>query len=164
MGPILGPLTKDNIFDHCMPEPNSGCWLWTKALFPSGYALKNRLEDGKQKAKKGHRLVYELLVRSIPKGMSVCHRCDTPSCVNPAHLFLGTHRENIDDMMAKGRQQKGHAHCHAKLTDRLAREIFDLANNTTMLFKEIGNLYDVSESRVSRIKTGHAWAWATTAN
>lgn len=57
----------------------------------------------KNKAARAHRVAYELAHGPIPDGLNVLHRCDNPPCVNPAHLFLGTFQDNVDDMIAKGR-------------------------------------------------------------
>jgi hypothetical protein len=74
------------------------CWLWDRSCH-AGYAtfrLKGRLIGA-------HRAAFEAFVGEIPDGMSVCHKCDTPRCINPAHLFLGTQADNLRDMFAKGR-------------------------------------------------------------
>ena len=78
----------------------SGCWLWTGAKKPNGYG--NLTWVGKTLI--AHRASYMAFHGPIPEGMNVCHHCDTPSCVNPAHLFLGNQADNIADMDAKGRR------------------------------------------------------------
>ncbi len=85
-----------------MPEPNSGCWLWTAYVDRDGYGniTINR------KPTPAHRASWELFKGTIPKGLLVCHKCDTPACVNPDHLFLGTHKDNIRDSFAKGRKRE----------------------------------------------------------
>lgn len=75
------------------------CWIWTGLLQKSGYGVIKR----KQKAVRAHRAAYELYVGPIPTGLHVLHRCDNPPCVNPQHLFLGTHVDNMRDMEKKGR-------------------------------------------------------------
>ena len=80
-----------------------GCWTWT------GYVngLYGRMGLTSRKSMYAHRFSYELHYGPIPDGLFVCHKCDNPLCVNPAHLFLGTHQDNMDDRNTKGRQAHG---------------------------------------------------------
>lgn len=85
-------------FDAHVRKTDS-CWLWDGPRFASGYG---RASQGSRK-RRAHRVAYELYVAPIPEGMHVLHRCDNPPCVNPDHLFLGTHLDNMKDMERKGR-------------------------------------------------------------
>jgi len=91
----------------------------------------------------------------IPFNISVLHRCDTPQCVNPDHLFLGTQKDNLDDMRSKGRGAgpNGTKNTRAKLTDKTAMEVF-LAPG---LFKDIAVEYDIPATQVGQIKLKRAW-------
>jgi endogenous inhibitor of DNA gyrase (YacG/DUF329 family) len=79
----------------------NGCWLWPGAV--TRYGQINIARDGKTKWILAHRASYEVFVGPIPKGMVVRHTCDTPACINPKHLRVGTTRENVADAIARGR-------------------------------------------------------------
>lgn len=80
------------------------CWEWTGARNPKGYGVKrNAVARGVKENIMAHRMSWLLFNSDIPEGLRVLHKCDNPSCVNPAHLFLGTPKDNTQDMLAKGR-------------------------------------------------------------
>lgn len=80
----------------------SGCWEWQAGRNEHGYGLFATRRSGRSRA---HRVAYERFVGPIPEGLHVLHTCDNPPCVNPAHLFLGTVKDNSKDMMRKGRNR-----------------------------------------------------------
>lgn len=93
--------TLADIADRSVPEPNTGCWLWMLSVNDDGYGTTAIGRTGVL----AHRAAFQFSAGTlIPDGMNVLHRCDTPSCVNPDHLFLGTHTDNMRDMVRKGRQ------------------------------------------------------------
>jgi hypothetical protein len=81
------------------------CWLWT-GYTKNGYGRANF----RNKKQLTHRISWQVHKGEIPKGLFVCHSCDVRSCVNPAHLFLGTHQDNMEDCKSKGRFSSGESH------------------------------------------------------
>ena len=90
---------QDAFEERFIPEPNSGCWLWDGAVNDKGYGVFY----WRRTRRYAHRASYEIYRGPIRYGMFVCHKCDNPSCVNPAHLFEGTAEDNMQDCVRKGR-------------------------------------------------------------
>jgi hypothetical protein len=101
-----------------------------------------------------HRAAWELTNGPVRNGLFVLHRCDNRACVNPAHLFLGTHDDNMADMVSKGRQARGSVNGRAKLTEESVREILAVPTQGRVLAKRFG----VTPQCISRVRRGHAWA------
>lgn len=83
--------TMDRFWNYVVPEPNSGCWLWTGNLEKDGYA---KFFANKQ-YNRAHRFSYEQFVGQIPEGLEIDHKCSVRCCVNPAHMEAVTHQENV---------------------------------------------------------------------
>lgn len=140
---------KDRFDEKWMPEPFSGCWLWVGAYFcQTGYG---KIYIGRLIL--AHRASWELYRGRIPDGMCVCHKCDTPSCVNPAHLFIGTHADNMHDMVRKGLSNRGEKNGASKLTVIQVCEI----RAATGRHSDIAKKYDVSELNIDYIKSLKTW-------
>lgn len=96
---MLGASSRDRIVEFSTPEPNTGCWLWDGAVSTSGYG--SMWASGRTRT--ASRVSYEEFVGPIPNGQQVLHKCDVRSCVNPDHLFIGSHNDNMRDKVLKGR-------------------------------------------------------------
>lgn len=125
-----------------------GCWLWT-ASTTRGYGQVAFRADGRFVMVYAHRLSWELSYGGIPAGLSVLHRCDTPRCVRPDHLFLGTQRDNLTDARQKGRLIDG-VH-RRKLSDA---DIFNIlvSRHIKGSGNELARQYGVHKNTISRIR------------
>ena len=128
----------------------TACILWNRPLRPDGRGeirVNNKLWLA-------HRWVYHTEVGPLTDGMVVMHRCDNPACVNPLHLVLGTHADNVADKVRKGRQPAAGDAGMAKLTTREMVEVRDLANCGLFTLQKIGDVYGVNRSCICRIRNG----------
>jgi hypothetical protein len=163
---------------------NTGCWEWQYTTNNKGYGQYR--ENGKRYF--CHRYVYEKLKEKITNGLWVLHKCDNPKCCNPDHLFLGTHADNMRDMVNKGRALTGSRNPSVKYPEKLAygrrngnythpecrphgethgqaklKEI-DVINIKRLIedgyrISDITKKYKVSHQTISAIKTSRKWAY-----
>lgn len=143
---------KQKLLRNCELDSNTGCWNWKKYT-QNGYGRIN--VDGKMW--RAHRVSYLLFRGEIPPETLVCHRCDNPVCINPDHLFLGTHSTNNQDMWDKGRHKKvdnrGERYGACKLSWEIVREIRDSKKTA----KELAIVFNVSPSHIYLIRSGKVW-------
>jgi HNH endonuclease len=144
---------KKRFEEKCIPEPNSGCWLWTGAVNIKGYG---QIKINK-KTQSAYRISYELYKGTIPPNMHIRHKCDNPLCVNPDHLILGTHNDNMQDMISRNRSAKGMKNYNNKLKENEVLHIY----NSRLTNRELANYYTVDIESIRLIKKGIRWGWLT---
>lgn len=130
-----------------------GCWIWTHGTDSHGYGKITY----KSVTAKAHRVSYSLYISDIPAGLHILHKCDNPICVNPDHLFMGTHADNMRDKTKKGRAIGAHAgesHHKAKLTVEKVLRIREDARNTTQIARE----YNVDRKTIDAVLSRKSWA------
>lgn len=118
---IVLPL-KDRFWHKVDKSNEDGCWTWMGNKNQRGYGML-WISDAPAVKRLAHRISWELHNGAIPHGLGVLHKCDNPPCVNPAHLFIGTFRENMKDKVAKERHARGIKTPNHILTDDQVREI-----------------------------------------
>ena len=128
----------------------AGCWEWPGTPRGGGYPCTRVRGVTVYLA----RYSYELFRGPIPDGLHVLHTCDNPPCVNPEHLFLGTHQENVIDMNRKGRGP-------AKFGPEQIKEVVERANNGESR-KSLAREYGVCRKTIKKILTGKCWNWVET--
>lgn len=152
-----------DVLAACVPIPEAGCWIWPNSGDQKGYGRCRH--NGRTWAT--HRLAWTQQHGPIPRGMLVCHKCDTPACCNPDHLFLGTAQDNARDRDSKGRQVaatcgatnpvKHSSHHQAKLTDHEVKVIREMTAMRELPQGDIAKLFGVSQPCISAIHRGHTW-------
>lgn len=143
---------KSRFLANIKSSSNDECWIWSGYKNPAGYGHSSI----KHKTIYAHRLSYMLFVGQIPDNYKVCHKCDNPSCVNPAHLFVGTQLDNIRDRDKKSRKTwpTGESNPNAKLTDSEVSEIRKLKSETNVTTRKLAKRFGVSAGYISLLCRG----------
>lgn len=144
--------TLSESLENYIPIPECGCWIWCGASLPKGYGLLCNTYNRKYPIR-AHRASWIVNNGPIPKGLHVLHTCDTPACINPRHLYLGTNKDNVKDREKKGRGHRGERHCFSKLTEQNVMSILQDSRPQC----EIAAHYGVKHNTISNIKTGTSW-------
>lgn len=146
-----GSTLAERLEAFSIPEPNSGCFLWTGARSGSGYGS---LAWNGEKAG-AHQFAWIASHGPIPPGQHVCHKCDNRLCVNPSHLFLGTNADNVADKVRKGRVPSGLANGNSKLSQEQKIAI-RIAPSSPGIGRRLAAEYGVSPSLISALRfAGH---------
>ena len=137
------------------------CWNWNEGKRRRGYGrFSIQVGPNKDKGFVSSRVAYFLAYGECPEDMVVCHSCDNPSCCNPKHLFLGTNKDNTQDMLKKGRHTTpvGSKHGMSKITEQDVYKIRELYANGSKQ-KDIARIYNVDQSAISNIIRRRNWGW-----
>lgn len=154
-------------------EVTSGCWLWNGGRTKAGYGVFRPRRDGRRGRMEGaHRVSYELAHGPPDEAADVCHTCDNPPCVRPEHLFLGTPKENSEDMVRKGRVASGNRTGARKYPERLERgsrrynatlseeqvaDLVTLRRRTGLSERALAAHFKTSQTVVHGILSGRTW-------
>lgn len=140
-------------FEDCyIPEPNSGCWLWERAISSSGYGHLRDPVSGKYPS--AHRVSYERTHGPIGDDLFVLHRCDNRACVNPDHLFLGDLGDNNRDALAKGRHGRAGSRSNGS---RLTAETVRAIRQAEGSLEKIAERYGTTRNNVWLIRRRDTW-------
>lgn len=141
---------------------DSGCWLWNMARNHQGYGRVVVFMDGERRTRRAHRVAWELSNgAAIPPGLVVMHSCDNPPCICPDHLSVGSHKENSDDKVMKGRWRAGGSpgelNGSAVLTREQVLEARRLHAAGSISYAELGRIYGVTRQGMRLAIVGRNW-------
>lgn len=135
------------------------CWEWNCSKRKGGYGYFTITLLKKQVKLVSTRVSYFLTCKIDPVGFAILHKCDNPMCCNPEHLFIGTNKDNTQDMISKGRKAdtSGVNNGTSKLDEFQVIEIRNLYNTKQFLQNELANKFNVSVSTIQRVVTNMSW-------
>lgn len=145
----------ERVIRNVVVDHERGCWEWQGCVNRKGYG---RILVGRS-ARATHRVMYQAVHGVISKDTFVCHVCDNPTCVNPDHLWAGSHQDNMNDMKTKGRSPSspGERNGRAKLTESTVVEIRTRHSGGESI-RSLSRNYNVDKRTVSRLIRKLAWA------
>jgi hypothetical protein len=141
-------------------EKTDGCWTWTGGKDVNGYG---RMSQGRRGLRPVlvHRVSWELHHGPIEEGLGVLHRCDTPACVRPDHLFLGSQADNMKDCASKGRNARGERSASAKLTEADVIAAREEHRAGGVSYSALARRYNMTPSAMRDVVTGRRWPHIT---
>jgi len=143
----------NNVEDNSMPITETGCVIWLGLVTSGGYG---RVAVNREYVL-AHRYFYEKRFGKIPDGLCACHKCDTPSCINPDHIFLGTAKDNAEDKVRKNRHAYGERSGSAKL-NYIAVKVIRYYLSKGISQQKLARLYKIGQPQIRSIECGKNWA------
>lgn len=131
------------------------CWEWQGYISPYGYGVYH--PHTKSKGVFAHRLAWQHINGAIPDGLFVCHKCDNRACCNPKHLFLGTAKDNSEDMVNKGRSITGEKNPMRRLSWEIVRQIRAMYATNQYSQHELGRRFQVTAATINHIVHNKKW-------
>ncbi len=134
------------------------CWEWVGAKDKKGYGKF----ASKGLSPRAHRAAFEIFVQPIPNGLQVLHKCDNTSCVNPNHLYMGTHADNMRDKKERGHTEYGENNYHAILNRGQVEKIKQLYSTGEYKQIDLAKMFSISQPTISAIIIGRVWSFLNT--
>jgi len=132
-----------------LANTDNDCYEWQAYRNKKGYGVFYTAG----KSWLSHRFAWTLKYGAIPEGMLICHSCDNPSCINWRHLWIGTNRDNLDDMLRKGRSRQGEKHIDVKLTET---DVLEIRADSRSL-RQLSKIHGVGYGVIGQIKRREIW-------
>lgn len=156
-----GQTRDERFFSRVNKLGDEDCWEWLGRKDKDGYGI---FTIGHKTEYPAHRVSWVLYGNRIADDMQILHKCDNPSCVNPAHLFIGTQLDNIRDMQNKNRNvnppiHRGIENGNVKLTEFTVAKIKYFLNKKVYTEEQLAKIYGVAKSTISAISTNRTWKY-----
>lgn len=155
VGPRTLALIGERFWRYVQKGWGDECWVWTGPKNGTGYGVLTHGRRGRLGTYSAHRLSFVMHVDELSRDDYVLHSCDNRVCVNPRHLHIGSHQENADEAVARGRIRRGAEHGGAKLSSADVERI--RAMYPRLFQREIAELFGVSQTLIGQILRGVAW-------